>query len=233
MMAATLDCTIERRLLVNYRIEPGLVANLLPAPFRPQLVAGMAVGGICFIRLGGFRLGLMPRVPGVSTENAAHRFAVEWDDDAGTHVGVYVPRRDTSSRITAAGGGKIFPGVYHLAHFDVAEPDDDVRIDVASRDGHIQVAVAASPARELNSRLFASVSDAVEFFRLGASGFSPAADSRCLDAIRLDAERWDAEPMIINDLRSSVFDDRALFPGDACAVDSALIMRDLPARWTT
>jgi hypothetical protein len=47
MMAATLDCTIERRLLVNYRIEPGLVANLLPAPFRPQLVAGMAVGGIC------------------------------------------------------------------------------------------------------------------------------------------------------------------------------------------
>jgi hypothetical protein len=191
------------------------------------------VGGICFIRLGGFRLGNMPAVPGVSTENAAHRFAVEWDDDAGTHVGVYVPRRDTSSRITSAAGGKIFPGCYQLAHFDVAEPDEQVCIDVASRDGHMQVAVAASPARELHSRLFANVGDAVEFFRQGALGFSPAADSRCLDAIRLDAERWDAGPMIIDDIRSSVFDDQALFRGDACAVDSALIMRDLPARWTT
>jgi hypothetical protein len=41
MTAKTVACTIERRLLVNYRIEPELVARLLPWPFRPQLVSGL------------------------------------------------------------------------------------------------------------------------------------------------------------------------------------------------
>jgi Uncharacterized conserved protein (COG2071) len=77
MTAKTVACTIERRLLVNYRIEPELVARLLPRPFRPQLVSGLAVGGVCFIRLGGLRAGHLPRVPWLVSENAAHRFAVE------------------------------------------------------------------------------------------------------------------------------------------------------------
>jgi hypothetical protein len=72
MTAKTVACTIERRLLVNYRIEPELVARLLPWPFRPQLVSGLAVGGVCFIRLGGLRAGHLPRVPRLVSENAAH-----------------------------------------------------------------------------------------------------------------------------------------------------------------
>ncbi|SRR6266568_1558981 len=91
MTTKTVACTIERRLLVNYRIEPELVARLLPWPFRPQLVSGLAVGGVCFIRLGDLRAGRLPRVPRLVCENAAHRFAVEWDDANGTQVGVYVP----------------------------------------------------------------------------------------------------------------------------------------------
>ena len=38
---------------------------------------------------------------GIRTENVAHRFAVEWDGDDCTQVGVFIPRRDTNSRITA------------------------------------------------------------------------------------------------------------------------------------
>jgi len=126
MTAKTVACTIERRLLVNYRIEPEFVARLLPRPFRPQLVSGLAVGGVCFIRLGGLRAGHLPRVPRLVSENAAHRFAVEWDDANGTQAGVYVPRRDTNSRITAAAGGKVFPGSYRLARFEVDEPGGQV-----------------------------------------------------------------------------------------------------------
>lgn len=43
---------IERRLLVNYRVDAGGVGRLLPEPFRPQLVDGAAVAGICLIRFG-------------------------------------------------------------------------------------------------------------------------------------------------------------------------------------
>ena len=46
---------IERRLLVNYRVDPEVVADQLPAPFEPELVNGYAVAGICLIRLGRLR----------------------------------------------------------------------------------------------------------------------------------------------------------------------------------
>lgn len=55
-----LSSVIERRLLVNYRADPAIVASLLPAPFRPQQIGGWAVAGICLIRLGQVR---PPRVP--------------------------------------------------------------------------------------------------------------------------------------------------------------------------
>ena len=37
---------VERRLLVNYRVDPETIARVLPPPFRPQLVGGAAVAGI-------------------------------------------------------------------------------------------------------------------------------------------------------------------------------------------
>ena len=37
---------IERRLLVNYRVDPAALSGLLPPHLRPQLVNGRAVAGI-------------------------------------------------------------------------------------------------------------------------------------------------------------------------------------------
>src|SRR5271155_3843938 len=99
MLTDAVACTIERRLLVNYRIDPELVARQLPEPLRPQLVSGWAVGGVCFIRLAGLRPNHFPSAVGIKTENVAHRFAVEWDDETRTQVGVFIPRRDTNSRV--------------------------------------------------------------------------------------------------------------------------------------
>ena len=233
MITTTMECTIERRLLVNYRIQPEFVAPLLPRPFRPQLISGLAVGGVCLIRLGGFRPGRLPRVPGLSTENAAHRFAVEWDDGNGTQAGVYVPRRDTNSRITSSAGGTLFPGSYQLARFEIDERADHLRIDVSSRDGRMQLTVAAATAGVLGSELFATLGDAVGFFRRGALGLSPSARTGRLDAVCLHSATWAAQPMIVEHIRSSLFDDTRLFPRGTCSLDSALVMRNLPARWAT
>jgi hypothetical protein len=50
---------------------------------------------------------------------------------------VYIPRRDTSSRLAALAGGRVFPGYLHLARFRAHEDDEEYRIQVASRDaGH-------------------------------------------------------------------------------------------------
>ena len=97
MITRNIDSIIERRLLVSYRIDPELVDALLPPPFRPQLVNGHAVGGVCFIRMRALRPAPLPRAAGVTTENVAHWFAIEWHDKQGSHSGVFIPRRDTST----------------------------------------------------------------------------------------------------------------------------------------
>lgn len=232
MSAKKIDCVIERRLLVSYRIDPEQVRAVLPAPFRPQLVNGYAVGGVCFIRMGALRPARLPRAAGVSTENVAHRFAVEWNDEHGSHTGVYVPRRDTNSRITAALGASIFPGAYHLARFEVTESADMIRIGVRSRDRAVALSVAARPTASLTSALFAGVDEAAGFFREGALGLSPSAADGCFDAVRLHATNWEARPMAVCAMDSSLFDDAMTFPAGTCTLDSALLMTNITARWT-
>ena len=79
---------IRRRLLVNFRVDPALMQRNIPSPFRPKLHDGHAVAGICLIRLEEIRPKRFPRVIGLSSENAAHRVAVEWEDATGPHEGV-------------------------------------------------------------------------------------------------------------------------------------------------
>jgi len=86
--------TIKRRLLVNFRADPQFVQRLLPQPFRPKLHRGYSVVGICLIRLEQMRAAGLPRIIGFSSENAAHRVAVEWNDEIGTlREDVFIPRR--------------------------------------------------------------------------------------------------------------------------------------------
>ena len=72
---------------------------LLPAPFRPKLIGGAAITGVCLIRLERLRPRFLPPSFGMHSENAAHRIAVCWEDEGDEECeGVYVPRRDTDMR---------------------------------------------------------------------------------------------------------------------------------------
>jgi len=231
MLTDTIECTIERRLLVNYRIDPEVVTRLLPAPFHPQLISGWAVGGVCFIRLGSLRPAHVPSALGLRTENVAHRFAVEWDDDRGTQVGVFVPRRDTNSRVTALAGDKLFPGAHQLARFKIQERASELRIGVDSRDGTLALSVSAHEAPSMGGELFGSLEEAVTFFRQGSLGFSATERTGSLVGLRLISESWKSRPVSVGRMISSMFDDTQVFPKGSCTLDSALVMRNLPVRW--
>ncbi len=109
MRLPQIEGRIERRLLVNYRVEPEAIARVLPEPFRPQLVGDAAIAGICLIRLGDMRPRRLPRWMGLTSENAAHRVAVEWDTAAGPRTGVYIPRRDSDSWVNTLWAGGSTP----------------------------------------------------------------------------------------------------------------------------
>jgi len=51
MRIPTIRGLIDRRVLVNFRVDPHVLSTVLPAPFRPQIVNGFGIAGICLIRL--------------------------------------------------------------------------------------------------------------------------------------------------------------------------------------
>ena len=207
MKPPSMSSVIERRLLVNYRVDPEVAANLVPTPLRPQLVNGWAVAGICLIRLGRLRPSWVPGWVGMRTENAAHRVAVEWDEIGGRQSGVYIPRRDSNSMVTVLAGGRMFPGEHHRASFDVRETARDLHVAFASTDGTAHVSIDIRVAQRLRgSALFADVREASDFFRCGSAGFSPSRDSGMLDGVEMRARRWVVEPAEVHRVSSSFFE---------------------------
>ena len=230
----TIRGVIDRRILVNYRVDPDVAARLLPQPFRPKLANGWAMAGICLIRLKHIRPALFPFAVGISSENAAHRFAVEWDRDGQRREGVYIPRRDSSSRLNALAGGRIFPGEHHHARFDVREKDNRLQVSFQSDDSEASVSVAGRVADTLPAdSVFGSVEDASRFFEAGAVGYSATRDTDRFDGLELCCNTWAVKPLAVEAVRSSFFDDPTKFPPGSANFDCALLMRNIAHEWHT
>src|SRR5688572_16624906 len=140
---------IRRRLLVNFRADAAVVATILPPPFRPKLQDGWAVLGICLIRLEEIRPKGFARLAGLSSENAAHRIAVVWEEGGATREGVYIPRRDTGSLMNHLAGGRLFPGEHQRAAFDVVDTPDRLSLDMRSADSAVRVRLVGRQAAAL------------------------------------------------------------------------------------
>lgn len=224
---------IRRRLLLNYRVDADWLQTRLPAPFRPKLHAGWGIAGICLIRLEELRPRLMPPQLGASSENAAHRVAVVWDDtDGTTREGVFVERRDTDSLLGRLAGGRIFPGEQSRARFEVEDDGREVRLEMRSDDGEVQVRVHGRAASSLPAgSIFGSLREASAFFERGALGYSPTSTGDVFDGLVLETDEWVVHPFDPSELRSSVFDDERRYPPGRIAFDHALVMRDVQHAW--
>lgn len=229
-MLPTVRGVIDRRILVNFRVDPGVLADRLPEPFSLQTVDGYAVGGICLIRLCDLRPRGVPSPISVRSENAAHRIAVTWIDDGEQRTGVYVPRRDTNSRLNSLLGGRLFPGVHHHAAFDVQESDDEYEISMDSDDGTTHIKVAGQPTESLpDDSVFESVQAVSTFFEKDSLGHSPNERTGEFDAIELDTHDWEVTPLSVTDVASSYFD---ALPDDTARFDHALLMCDIEHEWS-
>lgn len=232
MKMPAVEGTIERRLLVNYRVAPDALAGILPAPFRPKLVGGHAVAGICLIRLASVRPRGLPAGVGLRSENAAHRIAVEWDADGRPHEGVYIPRRDSDSRFNTFVGGRVFPGQHRHAAFTVSESDDHFDVALRSDDDCTRVAVSGRIARSLPSgSVFPSLDEASAFFQRGSVGYSATRRPGHYDGLELRVADWHVEALAVDHVASSFFEDESRFPAGSTAFDCALVMRGIRHSW--
>jgi hypothetical protein len=235
MRLPTIVGTIKRRILVNYRVDPQIIQKLLPSRFRPKLHHDQAIAGICLIRLEHIRPKLLPDIVGVSSENAAHRVAVLWDDENGTtQEGVFIPRRDTNSEMNYRLGGRVFPGEHHRAEFKVEETSNRVALSMKSDDGVVAVEVSGSINESLpEESVFRSLSEASSFFEGGALGYSVTRNPTRLDGLKLETKEWRVETLNVENVYSSFFAEETNFPKGSVFFDNALIMRNIAHAWHT
>ena len=227
-----LSGTIDRRLLVNFAVEPEILEKILPQPFRPKVVAGQGVAGICLIRLSHLGPSRLPFELGVTSENAAHRIAVVWNSKGVEREGVFIPRRDTSSRLNTLLGGRVFPGVHHHASFNVEESEPRYRVGFHSKDGVVTVAVSGSVTDDLPSgSIFPCLEEVSRFFEMGSIGYSASADPRRFEGLVLRTSDWLVRPFKVTEVESSFFDDVSRFPPGTVRFDNALIMNRIQCEW--
>ena len=232
MRLPTIQGIIRRRILANFRIDPEVMQKQLPARFRPKLHEGFAVGGICLIRLEHMRPRLMPQLVGLSSENAAHRVAVLWEEGPVTREGVYITRRDTSSQLNHVLGGRIFPGEHYQATFNVSESGSEIKFAMKSEDEAVEVEIEGETAKALPAAsIFGSVATASKFFEGGSVGYSVTSDPDRLDVLELVTKEWRVEPLQTSRVHSSYFQDETKFPPGSIEFDHALIMRNLAHEW--
>lgn len=220
---------IDRRILVNFTADPETVRKIIPATFRPKIYKGKAIVGICLIRLKNVKPKGFPDFIGISSENGAHRIAVEWEEDGLIKEGVYIPRRDTSLKLNALAGGRLFPGKHYLARFNVKEGDGSYHIDFTSSDN----TSTSIDAKETNTftpgSIFETLGNVSDFFEKGAVGYSPNKDK--FEGLQLQTYKWQVQPLEVQHLHSSFYENEAVFPKGTIQFDNALLMTKVEHEW--
>lgn len=220
---------IDRRILINYQIEKEVLENYLPKPFKPKLVSGKGIAGICLIRLKEIRPKGFPKQIGISSENGAHRIAVEWIENDELKEGVFIPRRDTSSKLNSLVGGTIFPGIHHLAEFTVKEANKNYEVGFLSDDNTSLSIKARETDKWNNQSVFDNLDCVSKFFEDGSIGYSPDGDN--YEGLKLKAYNWKVSLLEVESVKSSFFENKNIFPEGSVKFDNALLMKDIKHEW--
>jgi uncharacterized protein YqjF (DUF2071 family) len=229
MKLPTIHGYIDRRILVNFTADPDTVRKIIPAPFKPKVYKGKAIVGICLIRLKNIKPKGLPDFIGISSENGAHRIAVEWEEEGSIKEGVYVPRRDTSLRLNTLVGGRIFPGKHYLARFNVKEAKGHYHVDFTSSD-NTSIAIDAKETAIFNPHsIFESLENVSDFFEKGAVGYSPNGSK--YEGLELQTYKWQVRPLEVTNVHSSFYENETIFPKGTIRFDNALLMTGVEHEW--
>jgi hypothetical protein len=231
MKIPALSGIIDRRILINYSVDKDVVSKILPPPFQPELVEDRAIVGICLIRLKDVRpKGLLGKL-GIASENAAHRIAVQWNENGVKKEGVYIPRRDTSSMLNALAGGLIFPGTHHLSAFKIDEHNKKYSISFTNKDGTF-VSIEGEETSDWPSQsILKTFETASDFFKKGSVGYSPDKIGETFDGLELKTSKWEMSPLRVTHIHSSFFNNKKVFPENSIRFENALLMKSIDHEW--
>jgi hypothetical protein len=222
MSRQTVQATIRSRLLVNALVDPDEAARHLPDRVRPHATGGGTIVGCCLVDIAGARPVRIPATMGTSFLAAAHRIAVEWDDERTTTVGVYVPLRLTPSRAAVALGGRVFPGVHGRASIRLTDDGRRVAWSVDAGESYSVLVDASAHAAPPSAPC-----EPIGATCLGAEfGLSPGHDG-ALEVARMRPSHRQAQAVDVDHLES------AFLASFATAEPApSYVVRDVDVTWS-
>jgi hypothetical protein len=232
MTLPTLDGIIDRRILINFRVDPAVVQPLLPSHLEPLVINGYASAGICLLRLRNIGLKYTPSFLRITSENAAHRFLVKKTQSGQCTSAVYIPRRDTDSNLNVVFAGKLFSWPHYKANFNVTEGAGKYNVAMDSGDGNSSLKVSATLSDSFPSdSMFDSMSHASSCFKDCSLGISPSLSAGSFKSIELRTQSWSVRSLDVESLHSAFFENESIFPIGSIRFDNALLMEGIQHEW--
>ncbi|MCB9907881.1 MAG: hypothetical protein H6830_09210 [Planctomycetes bacterium] len=220
-----------RRALIAWRLDPVVARRLVPAPLRPKLLQGAAIGAVDCLRLERLRPRLMPPALGLSMELCAHIIAVEWVADGVRRDGLYVLRRDVEVRGLGRAAGLLLPGNPQPAHIRVQPEVAGLQLACHSLDGRSQIDVGGQVSEAwIQSTLFGDAAHMLRVLGNRSGGFLAFDEAGHGSLVELDTKPERAEVLALQRAHSSLFEGE-LVPKGAAIPDAALLLRDLVCVW--
>lgn len=221
-----------RRALFTWRIDPVAARRVVPAPLRPKMLHGSAIGAVDWMRLERLRPRILPGPLGLSMEMCTHLIPAEWDDEGVRRDVLYVLRRDVQVSGLGRAAGLLLPGHPHPARIHAIDEDVKVQVSAQSKDGQCTLELGGTLSGEWNNRsLFSGGKHLMHVLGNQAGGFLAFDENGHGALIELEAHPELAEPLDTQQHTSSLFDG-GLVPKGAAQPDAAVVLRNLVCLWS-
>jgi hypothetical protein len=210
------------RLLIVYRTDPRALAALLPPELAPAEFKGHGLAALVYthrVRASG-RWWKAP--PSQGGDLLSLRFDAQFHGESPQRAAVWIPRRDTSSELSARMSSLLLPGEHQCCDVALEQSECALELCVKSTRGE-ELYLRAGLAGELRGSLFANPRE-LEHWLAEPRIVRPKSPFEALepefDRSALASGRLAAEPIEVRVLRAHPFDDPQIFAPGTVELDS-------------
>lgn len=218
--------------LVNFSLEPDVLAARLPRHLMPDIHDGRAFLSIVIAQIRGMRPSLLPELLGVDYTQVVYRAVVT----CGGQRGVYFLRSDADNALMALAGTALTFFRFHWTRVEWKLGDGITRFSLRPRrmEAASIEAEFESCADQENmpaSSRFRNLPLAQSFLTELYVAFGPKCSGGKADAVRIDRSEWTS--LLVRDRigKYEAMSSGVLFGAGEAELDSVLHVRSMKYRW--
>lgn len=214
--------------LVNFAIDPPVLAAVLPSPVVPHVYADRAWLSVVIAQMAGMRPVGVPRQLGITYSQIVYRAVVRH----GNARGVHFLRSDTDSRLMSALGNAMSFFAFHHAQIALLRDARGQSVEVVSSDRQADIRARFRPATDLPPTsafpdLDVAKAQLVELF----DAYHPQSGRPSTDVVSIRRQDWELAVVTDEIAEYGLMDGSPWFPAGSAVLDSVFAVQDLTYRW--